>query len=407
VPVSEDRIFEFDAGGREMAPIADAIAARQQALTEEWARQVRADPQLSTSDGLTHQQLVDHLPTLFRELLILLRGGEAKRVEGAAAQTAQQHGRLRWDHGYRIDELVQEMEILRALLVAELVKLTELRSDIAAQCQFVLGRFFRRVMTETVQEYVRQQQSVLSEYMTRLESGQEELARLNAKLEEAGEARLHLTRIVSHEMRNFLQCLAMALRVLEEDPADRRALALASTQVSDMGLLLNQLLDYSRLLDPKRSVALEYFEIQPLFDELIDSYRPLARGRGVAFQGDCSVAARHVIGDRLKVKQIAANLLSNAIRHATGGAVWLYMADHDDERWLLAVLDRSSAEETPPVPRLSKDFDPLPPQLQTRGTDIGLAISRELADVLGGGMYMRVTPEAGSTFLVLLPKNEP
>ena len=74
-----------------MLRFADYLAKQEAALTEQWLLVVRRDPQIAAADRLTHQQLVDHLPELYRQLCDFLRKRDAGALAEDVKSDAEQH----------------------------------------------------------------------------------------------------------------------------------------------------------------------------------------------------------------------------------------------------------------------------------------------------------------------------
>ena len=85
--------------------------------------------------------------------------------------------------------------------------------------------------------------------------------------------------------------------------------------LSDMTRILNDLLDYSALMAGRSQLNVERFALRDLFEELVVEWGPSAEQHGLTFDSECDPALGEVTSDRLKIKQIAGNLISNAIKY--------------------------------------------------------------------------------------------
>ena len=88
------------------------LAHRDQIL-HSWIAAVDKHPNISTSDNLTYTQLLDHLPELCTELAALLKQPNAKEIKREARQDARAHGWKRWRQGYKLEELIREICLIR------------------------------------------------------------------------------------------------------------------------------------------------------------------------------------------------------------------------------------------------------------------------------------------------------
>jgi signal transduction histidine kinase len=143
-----------------------------------------------------------------------------------------------------------------------------------------------------------------------------------------------------------------------------------------MGVLLEQLVDYSLLVAHRKPVTVARFDLPALHEELMAVYLPQAAAKGLLLKGDCHSAPPSVISDRLKIKQIAANLVSNAIKYTAQGEVSLVFSSHNDERWTLIVSDTGQGVAPVDYVRLFEEFDRLGPDQTFSGSGIGLALPR-------------------------------
>ena len=74
------------------------------------------DTELTEADRLTYEQLADHIPNILEEICSALEDQDLDQVEPAIERNARKHGKLRWRQGYRIDELVRELDLFRQML---------------------------------------------------------------------------------------------------------------------------------------------------------------------------------------------------------------------------------------------------------------------------------------------------
>src|SRR5437667_871927 len=185
---ARSRKMDRKPGKSALARLADFIDARQRILTEQWTIAIRRDTDMSTSDGMTHQQLVDHLPQLFSELTEFLRRRDAAILHHEVKEGAREHGKHRGRHGYRSDELLREIETLRRLLLAMVVTTfaesePDFRGAVEANAHNLISEFFSAVTVDSVKQYMLEQQNRINDYTARLEEGNHALTIANGKLE--------------------------------------------------------------------------------------------------------------------------------------------------------------------------------------------------------------------------------
>ena len=135
---------------------------------------------------------------------------------------------------------------------------------------------------------------------------------------------------------------------------------------------------------------------------------PLAQGKGLAFRVDVEQAPDEIFTDAGKLRQILVNLLGNAVKFTDQGEVALRVQAEGDQ---VVFTVRDTGIGIPPEAQ-GKVFDPFwqAEQGYTRqagGTGLGLSVTRQLAQLLGGNVAVESTPGQGSTFTVRLPARCP
>lgn len=224
----------------------------------------------------------------------------------------------------------------------------------------------------------------------------------------AGEARFLAT--VNHELRTPLNAIlgfSELIRALPPEGLDRARVADYAGLIHESGshllALVDALLDRARLETGALAVAPERFDLRACLDGCRRMMEPEAARRGVTLAADLPLSLGDVVADPRACRQMALNLLSNALKftpaggravlfarlEATGPAFGVHdtgigIAPQDRERILL------------PFVRLASD----PPR---EGAGIGLAVVKGLAELHGGRVEVAGHPGGGSCFTVRLP----
>jgi signal transduction histidine kinase len=395
----------MDAEGKRLTlvKLADYLEAQQGAITDQWLLAVRRDPEIATADRLTHQQLVDHLPDIYKECCAFLRTRDAAALIEGAKNDAKTHGGIRWADGYQIDELIRELEVFRGILGGTLSRYGDLdprfRGPAEASASALVHRFFGEVTVNSVAQYAEEQQAVISTYTHQLETANLELGRANTNLQRELSERQRLTAVIAHEVRNFLQGLKLPP---SRDESSNAAVAEdSSAQLREVEELLTQLLDHSTLIANREPLITAEFQPAKLHEELVQLHRATAQRKGLAFIGGCAEAPQYVVGDALKIKQIASSLLSNALKFTNEGHVSLTMATADSKRWVIRIADSGPGLNAQAAQRLFGGLGGADVQVPRGG--IGLAITKDLVDLLGGSIQVVTKAGAGTVIEVFLP----
>jgi len=230
--------------------------------------------------------------------------------------------------------------------------------------------------------------------------------------EEANRAKGLLLANLSHEIRTPLNGLLGMLdlaRSASQDPGQREHLELAWRSGGVLLDQINQLLDFSRLEAGRMELVRVPFELPGLLEELAAPYRERAQARELSFELALSPdIPRRVHGDPVRLRQVLANLLDNALKFTERGGLALRAEVLDAARgsWGLRFSVWDSGIGIPPE-ALGKIFQPFvqidPSSTRRRGgTGLGLSISAGLVRSMGGRIAVDSRPGFGSTFWVEL-----
>lgn len=216
--------------------------------------------------------------------------------------------------------------------------------------------------------------------------------------------RRNLMADIAHELRTPLTVMRGDLEALLDGVYEPTPGALASLQ--EEALLLTRLVDDLRALAQAEAGQLQ-LNLQPtnledLLRSVIDAFDLQAESQGQTLNLDIPHPLPVIDADAQRVRQVFANLISNALRHASqSGRVMIFAAVKDGEVQI-SVSDNGpgiAAEDLPFV------FDRFWQGHQARnsGTGLGLTIARELVRAHGGRIWVESEPGVGATFSFTLP----
>src|SRR5215467_8803142 len=168
------RIGQKRSAAGAMAGFGDFVLARREQILQSWIAAVDQHPNISTSDNLTYTQLLDHLPELCTELAALLKHPDAKEIKREAKQDARAHGWKRWRQGYKLEELIREICLIRRNFNDTWLKAfaaVDLRFDFDAQnvARRVVEGFFDNVIIEATIQFVEEHQQALGQLNAQLQ----------------------------------------------------------------------------------------------------------------------------------------------------------------------------------------------------------------------------------------------
>jgi PAS domain S-box-containing protein len=212
---------------------------------------------------------------------------------------------------------------------------------------------------------------------------------------------------MSHELRTPLNAVLGFGQLLELDElTDDQQEAVSQILKGGRHLLdLNEVLDITRIETGQLTLSPEPVLIPDLLDDTLELVRPLAAAGHIHLVGDAAASpAAYVFADRQRLKQILLNLLANAIKYnRAGGSVSVFCEPVGDTRLRIEVTDTGRGIRPEHLPLLFSPFERLDAdQGDVEGTGLGLALSRRLAEAMGGTLDVSSTPGQGSTFWVEL-----
>jgi CheY-like chemotaxis protein len=181
-------------------------------------------------------------------------------------------------------------------------------------------------------------------------------------------------------------------------------------------LLINDILDLSRVEAGKLDVHPEPFALASLAEDLRTVFEPLAAEKSLDFSVETEAGVpADVVTDRQRLRQILHNLLSNAVKFTQAGQVELRIgvvtsrAAGQEPAIAFSVTDTGIGISDDSLETIFEAFQQGDGTTSRRygGTGLGLAISREVADQLGGRITAESEPGRGSTFTLYLPPAYP
>jgi len=226
----------------------------------------------------------------------------------------------------------------------------------------------------------------------------EERLRL-AQAQEALRLRDEFLSIAAHELRTPLTALLLQLQSMEKS-SQQPAPALRSAR--RLATLVEMLLDVSRIATGRLELSRENVDLVQLARDAIDRFSDDAKRAGseVSLEGEPSVRGSW---DALRLDQVFANLLGNALKYAAGSPVTIRVAGTDGEA-SFEIADHGPGIGAEDVSRIFGRFERAAPARHYGGLGLGLYIAQQVVEAHGGTIGVRETPGGGATFSVVLPR---
>ncbi len=249
----------------------------------------------------------------------------------------------------------------------------------------------------------------------------DELEKKNIELEnamidarKASRARDIFLANMSHEIRTPINTMLGLNELILRESQDEtiRGYALDIKQAGTVLLsLVSDILDFSKLQSGKMELAEGTYDISSLLNDLINSVSIPLRKKKLRLSLDIASDIPYKLsGDEVHLRQIIGNLLSNAVKYTQTGTVTLHLGweDQGNEKLLLkiAVEDTGVGVKEKDIKRIFETFNRLDMEAgrSEEGTGLGLAVTHQLVDMMGGKLEVKSEYGRGSIFSFAIPQ---
>jgi signal transduction histidine kinase len=386
--------------------LVEHLADRQSLIAEQAVSAVRSSREIRSAERLTDQELMDHFPQLFGDLVNYFLTDADPGTRRQTFEAALKHGTTRWIQRYELVEVVRELGIVRRSILDHGIEKffaenTQWLSSVN-HAQRNLDVFFEDSVAGSVQRYVENFAEAMRNTNFKLLKANESLSRID-------ESRLRLIRTVSHELGNVLNALKFTITLVTTGNVEaNRAemLEICQRNVQEMSELLEDLRDYSVLIAGAASLQIEEINVGVFGSELEASFRAVTQAAGVRLDLQIDPHLDVIQSDRKKVRQIVRNLITNAINYCQkpNPRVLLEFRSVDQSSWQIAVQDSGIGIPPEHLDSIFDEFKRISSSELIKGTGLGLAITKRLVEELKGNIQVLSGVGEGSRFVVTMPK---
>ncbi|MEC8665254.1 MAG: ATP-binding protein [Pseudomonadota bacterium] len=250
--------------------------------------------------------------------------------------------------------------------------------------------------------------------ITHMVKTQEKLAAEKEQAESANRAKSEFLAHMSHEIRTPLTAISGIAEILDKrkdnmDDKQQQLIGTLLSSTSSLKDLINDVLDFSKIESGELELEVTDFEPGKLFEEVISMMAVKANEKGISFVFEYeALKNKSFHGDPVRMRQIIVNLISNAIKFTDDGGVKISteIEERDGKDFLrINVSDTGIGISPENFDLVFEKFKQGDSSVSRKygGTGLGLPISRNLAKLMGGDIFLSSEAGKGSTFSLIIP----
>jgi signal transduction histidine kinase len=241
----------------------------------------------------------------------------------------------------------------------------------------------------------------------------DEIQDKSRQLAEASQHKSQFLANMSHELRTPLNAIIGVSEMLREDAEalqqDTEPLDRVLGAARHLLVLINDILDLSKIEAGRMELQIETFPLAPLIADVVKTIEPLAakNANQVAAKCDGEIGTMH--SDQMRLRQALLNLMSNANKFTDRGTITVdaRQGQENGRDWVaIAVADTGIGMTPEQMGKLFQEFSQADASTTRKygGTGLGLAISKRFCQMMGGDITVESAPGRGSTFTIRLPR---
>jgi signal transduction histidine kinase len=375
-----------------LSELGDYLLAHSEEIIGEWLRAVERNADISSSDELKYQELVDHLPEVFQDLAKLLKSPQSHETRTEMSRAARVHGTHRWRQGYRLEEVIREASIIRRILFRDWVEayareVPEFNRETRRVAEDIIHQVVDDIVTDSAEQFVAEKEKTTNDLNTALADGLAEVRHQKAEAEAANQAKDRFLAMLSHELRTPLDPILIWSSAILEDqeapPELKEGARMIRRNVELEARMIDDLLDVARISGGKLQLNLQLCDAASLFRQALEMVQAEAVRRRLEIRPYLTATNHRVIVDGARMQQVFWNVLKNAKKFTPdGGTISIRSFNDNEGKLVFEITDTGRGIEPDLLPKIFDSFQQ--GVAPAGGLGLGLAISKAIIEMHGG-----------------------
>jgi len=360
-----------------------------------WREEARGHPEYAAKLSLLDdKELEDHLPAMTENIFKGLLGEGIPEIE----QDGRRHGHQRRLEGYRVVEVLRELQVWRDVLLDRLEELAgnDMSKEEFAEARRLIRNLADRGTNASIEQYDEESQRERDSALT--------------EASELHEQRDRFLMTLSHELRNQISPILLAAQLLKDlrisDPRFQEAVGRIERQARYQSFLIDDLLEINRFRYGKIRLRCDLIDLRQAVQQAFETFEGDFQQKSLKPQIVLLDRPAICFADKTRITQIVINLLSNAIKFTPSGGTVSVSLDREGRSFILKVRDTGAGIRQEILQQIFSTFFQAEAMSShsAAGLGVGLALAKALVEMHGGTIEARSEGAGkGAEFTVRLP----